>query len=122
MKAWLKALLSETVFSAWWILSGLSTISTFFLQGWSGKPRLVSAIFLGLGFAWANFRVFQKQESRISTLNTSLAIHQARTSQLRITPDNGSRYILSPVATARNADFNGGYFEFHLMVENTGQT
>jgi hypothetical protein len=121
MKAWLKALLSETVFSVWWILSGLSTLSTFFLPGWSGKPRLVSAVSLGLGFAWANYRVFQKKESRISKLNADLATYQARTSQLRITPDNGSRYILSPVATVRNADFNGGYFEFHLMVENTGR-
>jgi hypothetical protein len=121
LKDWLKALFSETAFTAWWILSGLSTLSTFFLPGWSGKPRLVSAISLGLGFAWANYRVFEKQESRISTLNSNLATQQARTSQLRITPDNGSRYILSPATNVRNADFNGGYFEFHLMVENTGR-
>ncbi len=121
MKKWLKALLSETAFSAWWILSGLSTLSTFFLRGWSGKPRLVSAISAVLGFAWANFRVFQKQESRISALNADLLSHQARTSQLRITPDNGSRYILVPVANLRNADFNGGFLEFHLMIENTGR-
>jgi len=121
MKKWLKALLSETVFSVWWILSGLSTLSTFFLRGWSGKPRLISAISAVVGFAWANFRVFEKQEARITALNADLRSHQARTSQLRITPDNGSRYILVPVDNLRHGDFNGGFFEFHLMIENTGR-
>jgi hypothetical protein len=121
MKNWLKALLSQTAFSAWWILSASSTLSTFFLKGWSGKPRLVSAISAILGFAWANFNVFQKQESRISALNEDLLLHQAKTSQLKITPDGGSRYILVPVGDTRKGDFNGIYLEFRLMIENVGR-
>jgi hypothetical protein len=121
MKNWLKALLSETLFSVWWILSALSTLSTFFLAGWSGKPRLVSAISTSLGFAWANFRVFQKQQSEILRFKGALASHEVRVSQLRITPDNGSRYILAPVGNVPHAEFKGGYLEFHLMIENTGR-
>ncbi len=121
MKNWLKALLSETLFSVWWILSAFSTLSTFFLKGWSGKPRLVSAISTILGFAWANFRVFQKQQGEILRLRGALPSHEARVSQLRITPDHGSRYILAPVENVPHADFRGGYLEFHLMIENTGR-
>ena len=121
MMKWLQALLSETVFSVWWILSALSTLSTFVVPGLSGKWRLVSAISAGLGFAWANYRVFQKQERQISALSAAVGSHEARASHLRITPDNGSRYILVPVGNQRNADFNGGYLETRLMIENTGR-
>ncbi len=121
MKNWLKALLSETLFSAWWILSAFSTLSTFFLKGWSGKPRLVSAISTILGFAWANFRVFEKQQGEILRLRGALSSHEERVSQLRIAPDDGSRYILSPVGNVSHANFRGGYLEFHLMIENTGR-
>ena len=120
MKNWLKALLSETLLSIWWTLSALSTLSTFFSRSWSGKPRIVSAISAVLGFAVANFRVFQKQQARISALTQAVASHETRASQLIITPDNGSRYILTPVG-APHGDFNGGYLEFHLMIENTGR-
>jgi hypothetical protein len=121
MKNWLKALLSETLFSAWWILSAFSTLSTFFLKEWSGKPRLVSAISTILGFALANFRVFQKQQGETARLRAALLKHEARVSQLRIAPDDGSRYILAPVGNVRHADFRGGHLEFHLMIENTGR-
>jgi hypothetical protein len=120
MMKWLKALWSETLLSVWWILSALSTLSTFFLRGWSGKPRLVSAISASLGFAWANFRVFQKQQREILRLQ-ALATQEARVSKLRITPANGSRYILCPVGNVPRADFRGGYLEFHLMIENLGR-
>jgi hypothetical protein len=73
MMKWLKALLSETIFSVWWILSDLSILSTFFLKGWSGKPRLVSSISASLGFARANFRVFQNQQREILRLQTLVA-------------------------------------------------
>jgi len=121
MKNWIEALLSETLYSAWWILSALSTLSTFFLKEWSGKPRLVSAISTILGFALANFRVFQKQQGEMARLGAALLKHEARVSQLRIAPDGGSRYILSPVRNVPGADFSGGYLEFHLMIENTGR-
>ena len=121
MQKWLRALLSETVFTAWWLLSALSTLSTFFFRNWSGKPRLISAILAIVGFAWANFRVFQKQQKRITELNVELASHRERTSQLRITVGDGSRYILMPVGDLRRADFNAAFLEFHLMIENTGR-
>jgi len=121
MKNWLKALLSETAFSAWWILSTLSTLSTFFIPVLSGKWRLVSAISAALGFGWANYRVFQNQEGQISALRTTVASPEARVSQLRITTDNGSRYILVPAGNQPHAHFNGAFLEFHLMIENTGR-
>lgn len=121
MRNWLEALWAETAFSAWWILSALSTLSTFFFPALSGKWRLVSAMSAAIGFAWANYRVFQKQEHRISVLSGSVASHEGRASQLRIKPDRASRYILIPVADHLHSDFNGGYFEFCLMVENVGR-
>lgn len=121
MNKWIKALLAETIFSVWWIVSALSTMSTFILSSLSGKPRLVSTISTLVGFAWANFRVFQKQEDKISRLTASVAVHEERKSELKITQDTGSRYFLNPVNNLRNADFNGAYFEFHLMIENVGR-
>jgi hypothetical protein len=120
MRSWLKALLSETVFTAWWALSGLSTLSTFFLTSLAGKPRLVLTIVTLAGFAWANFKVFQKQGARIAAIELSLESHTTRKSELRIRPDNGSRYILRPLNNVPKRDFNGAFLEFHLMVENTG--
>lgn len=121
MKNWLKALFSETILSVWWILSALSTLSTFFLRGWSGKPRLVSAISAILGFAWANFRVFRKQESQITELRQLQQKDEPRNAQLRITPSNRSRYILLPVSNVPQGDFKGVALEFHLMIENVGR-
>jgi len=122
LKTWLKALLSETILSIWWILSGVSTLSTFFVHSWSGKVRLALAIVTLLGFVLANLRVFQKQQGRISELNQALARHEARASQLRMMPDAGSHFMLRPVdLNRRRADFSGGVLEFHLMIENTGR-
>lgn len=121
VKAWLEELFSETV-ALWWILlSGLSTLTTFYLKGLSEKPRLASVVSLALGFAWANFKVFQKKQSQIAGLRLSLSVHESRVSQLIISADEGSRYILAPVGNVPHGDFNGGYFEFHLMVENVGR-
>lgn len=121
MKNWLKALLSQTAFSIWWILSALSTLSTFVLHGWSGKPRIVFVISGIIGFAWANYRVFRMQEAQISALQKTNQLSEARAAQLTITPDNGSRYILCPVSTVPHGDFNAMYLEFHLMIENAGR-
>lgn len=103
VKNWLKALLSETAFAVWWIVSAFSTLSTFFLTGLAGKPRLVSAISTILGFAWANCRVFQKQQADLLGLQGTLAHHEERISQLRIAQDDGSRYILHPVNNVLHA-------------------
>lgn len=121
VKNWLKALLSETAYSVWWILSALSTVSTFFFRTWSGKPRLISVASAIVGFALANFRVFQKQESQIGDLREATRQHEVRTAQLRITADNGSRYILRPVSSVPHGDFNAMWLELHLMIENTGR-
>jgi hypothetical protein len=121
MKYWLKSLWGETVLSIWSILSALSTLSTFFLKDWAGKPRLVSAISMIVGFAWANLRVFQKQQGEILRLRDALSSHQARVSKLKISQDQGSRYILAPIGSVPHVDFRGGYLEFHLMIENTGR-
>src|SRR5947209_5853515 len=57
----------------------------------------------------------------LQSLQVDLSSREERISQLRISSQGGSRYILSPVANIRDADFRGGYFEFHLMIENTGR-
>ena len=121
MKNWLKTLLSQTAFSIWWILSALSTLSTFFLHGWSGKPRIVFTISGMVGFAWANYRVFRIQERQIAALQETNQLSEVRVAQLSITPDGGSRYILCPASTVPHGDFNAMYMEFHLMIENAGK-
>lgn len=120
MKKWLTALWSETVIWFWWFLSGLSTLSTYFFPGgWSGKLRPVFAISFVLSFAWANFRVFQKQERRISVLTTDVASRETRVSELKIKPFGGS-YILRPAANAPHGDFDGGFVSLQLVIENSG--
>jgi len=121
MKNWLKALLAETFFSVVWILSALSTASTFFITSLSGKPRLVSAVAAIVGFAWASFRVFRKQELMLAGLAQAANVRETRTSQLTIAAGEGSRYILQPIPSVLHADFNAMYLEFRLMIENTGQ-
>jgi hypothetical protein len=112
MAKWLKALFSETLISIWWILSALSTLSTFFIPNLAAHWRFVSAISALIGFAVANYSVFRKQENRISTLDEALASRAERRSLLTISPDDGSRYILQPVSPdVRHADFRGGIFE-----------
>jgi cell division protein FtsB len=71
MKTWLEALFSETLSRVWLILSAFSTLVTFFMKGWSGKPLLVSATSMILGFAWANLKVFQKQQAEIARLEAA---------------------------------------------------
>jgi len=71
MKNWLKALFSEVPLRVWLILSAVSTLVTFFVQSWSGRPLLVSAASTIVGFAWANFKVFQNQQSEIARLRAA---------------------------------------------------
>jgi len=84
VKSWLKALVSETPSSVWLILSAASTLATFFLKPWSNKPLFVAATSLILGFAWANFRLFQKQQGEIETLAASHRSLQQRDEEDRI--------------------------------------
>src|SRR5882724_9381686 len=117
MKNWLKALFSQWLTSTLSVISILSTLTTFFFPGLAVQLRLVLAISAILGFAWANFIVFKNQQIRISTLERA----QERKPELIITPDRGSQYILQPLGDLRRADFAGGHFEFHLMIENRGR-
>jgi hypothetical protein len=118
---WLKALFSETIVSVWLILSAFSTLSTFFFRNWSGKPRLISLASAIIGFAFANYRVFQKQEARVLALEEANRSRDDRSAQLRIMADNGSRYILRPVSNVPQGNFNAMFLEFHLMIENAGR-
>ena len=43
-----------------------------------------------VGFAWANYKVFQKQEGRVSELREAIQFQEIRISNLMITPDPGS--------------------------------
>ena len=98
MKSWLKALLSETVVSVWWILSAVSTLTTFVLKGWSGKLLVVSAVSTILGFAWANFKVFQKQQAEIARLgaaNITLQSLKQRDDEQRIRDLQELRAVLA---------------------------
>lgn len=121
MRDWFKALWSETAYSIWWLLSAFSTLSTYAVPGMSARVRMAAALSTIVGFAWANFRVFKKQEARILASHSKIALLEDRTSQLKITVDDGSRYILKPVGNVPRGDFNGIFLEFHLMIENSGR-
>jgi hypothetical protein len=118
---WFRALFSETVASAWWVFSACSNLTTFFVHRLSGYPRLVSGVSAILGFAWANFAVYRKQEALIAESRRSKTLEEARQSELKITSDNG-RYILVPVTNdVRSGDFRAMWLEFQLMIENVGR-
>jgi hypothetical protein len=121
MIPWLKALIAETPFAVWTLISTASTLTTFYFPRLAGAPRVVSILSAILGFAWANFKVFQKQEKRIAELGQAIALNEVRTSALLIRQANGSRYIVHPVGSSPLGDFNGIFLEFRLMIENTGR-
>lgn len=109
---WFRALLSETAASAWWIFSACGNFATFFVHRLSGYPRLVSGVSAILGFAWANFAVFRKQEALVAESRRSKPPEDTRRSELKITPNNG-RYILVPVTNdVRSGDFRAMWLEF----------
>ena len=121
VQGWLKALFSETLVCVWLVLSALSTLATFFIHGLSGQWRAGSLISLILGFALANYRVFRKKAIENDSLQRSREEEEVWTSELMITPQGGSRYILHPLPNLPHPDFKGGWLEFHLMVENAGR-
>lgn len=121
LESWVKSLLSETFPRVWIVLSGFSTLSTFFLRTWSEKPLRVSLLSLVLGFFWATFRVFRHQQTLIAELRQAQSQEYTRIAELRITADGG-RYVLIPVApNVRVGDFQAIFVEFRLMIENLGQ-
>jgi hypothetical protein len=71
MKTWLRSLCSEAIFAIWVSLSGVSTLLTFFpFFPMAGRVRPILIGVTLVGFAWGNFRVFQKQQARIAALTT----------------------------------------------------
>jgi hypothetical protein len=88
-----------------------------------------------VSFAIANFKLFQSQQTQIDdlegdvslqekeivSLKSELARRNERVSQLTIHPAQGSKYILRPVNATPHGDFSGGYFEFRLRIENSGE-
>jgi hypothetical protein len=120
MTSWFRALWAQT-FLAWWaILSAVSTFSTFFVPSWSGKLRGLFALSGIVAFGWANYRVFRGKHAELIELQSELAAHSKRRSDLVIMEEPGSRYILHPVANIQQADFDGAYVEFWFMIENRG--
>ena len=119
MKEWLKALLSQASITIWTIVSAVSTLATFF-PSLPHRLRPATLLVALISFAWANFKVFQRERVGNETLRGALAQHEARVSKLVIEPDRRSLFILQPLGNVPRADFKGGYFEFHLLIENTG--
>jgi len=135
--AWLRDLFSKAPYAVWSVASVASTLLTFIPLvpfKFSGFVQPALIVFAMVSFARANFKLFQSkqteigdlegdlrvQEAKITALEEELAKHNERVSKLTIRPGKGSRYILRPLASTRNADFDGGYFEFRLRVENSG--
>jgi hypothetical protein len=134
---WLRDLFSKAPYAAWTVASVASTLITFIPLvpfKFSGFVRPALIAFALVSFGRANFKLFQSkqteiddlegdlrlQEAKITNLEEELAKRDERVSKLTIHPGKNSHYILFPVATTPQADFNGGYFEFKLRVENNG--
>jgi hypothetical protein len=120
MQKWLKALISQASITTWTIVSVVSTLATFF-PSLPHELRPATFVVALISFAWANYKVFQKVQAANDILREALAQHDARVSNLVIVADRGSRYTLQPLDNIPRADFRGGYFEFYLMIENTGK-
>ncbi|SRR6266702_2877688 len=84
MLPWLRAIARETAPAVLALLSGLSTLATFFFPKLAGYPRGVLAACFVAGFAWANLRVFQKQQAEIARLTATLRLVQQTDEQDRI--------------------------------------
>jgi hypothetical protein len=69
----------------------------------------------------SGYRASQQLTAKLSELTSAVAAHEARRSELTITPSEGARYILWPDGEVAHGPFVAGHFEFHLMVENTGR-
>jgi hypothetical protein len=65
MVAWLRAITRETAPAVLTLLSGLSTLATFFIPRLAGHPREVLAACFVVGFGWASLRVYEKQQQQI---------------------------------------------------------
>jgi hypothetical protein len=112
----------------------LTTLAFLIPSNFTGVLRIVLYTSVVVGFGAANFRVFQNQQQRIDDLTRESGFQeqrlqevkgqvegrQAAVASLTVHPVVGSRYILHPTSSVPHADFDAGYFEFHLRVENSG--
>lgn len=73
MTLWLRAILHETWLAGFTLLSALSTVATFFVPKLAGQPRFALALCTVIGFAIANWRVYEKQQKKIYDLESALA-------------------------------------------------
>ena len=111
-------------YATWSVASALSTLLTFLTL--IHLPLYVSVIFILLAvvtFAMANFKLYRHQQSEIEELRQQVQAlqHREPVTKLRIHRAADSRYILTPVHQMAHGDFNGGYFDFNLRVENNGE-
>lgn len=118
MRTWGKALLRETMPAAIGVFSLASTVITFLPRLGLYSIRWVPLICLIGAFAWANLRVFKKQQLTIEDLQSRLAALGARRAQLIIHPRGPSTYIVvkEPALAAPNKI----YVELDLVIENKG--
>lgn len=123
MIAWLNALRKETVPAVISAASLLSTIATFIFPSLAGNLRLVTFLSLLIGFAWANFRVFEKQSQAITALESKLreaTRDESREARLVIHPGDKSYYVLAHSGPMLKGDFVGILLDLELSVENKG--
>jgi hypothetical protein len=94
-----------------------STVLTFFPSLGLHRFRWVALVCLIGAFAWANLRVFQKQQGLVQDLQSRLAPEPARRAQLVLGPRGGSTYIVvwDPAGKPKQI-----YVELNLAIENKG--
>src|SRR6266853_149651 len=120
----------RAVFRHWWVLVVeivlvVVDIAERWFNIWIQPPHW---LFLTIGVAVlvvAQYLAFRElhltYRQALVGFETARAANNSRTSQLRIVPEKGSRYILKPVSDQDRIHFGGAFLEFRLMVENTVQ-
>ncbi len=120
----------RAVFRHWWfIVVEILLVAVDFAERWFNiwiQPPHWLLLTIGIAvLAAAQYRAFrelyQTHSKALVGLETERAASNSRTSQLRILPDEGSRYILQRVSDQDRIHFRGAFLEFHLMVENGGK-
>jgi hypothetical protein len=122
MVSWVRAILHETWLAGFTFLSALSTVATFFLPKLAGQPRFISMFCIVLGFAVANWRVYEKQSKRISELESALkesSREPIRKSDLRIHPYEHSCFTLVTNFQDRS-QLRGMHVNLDMALENRG--
>ncbi len=120
--SWLRAILHETWFAGFTLLSALSTIATFFFPRLAGQPRFVLVLCTILGFAFANWSVHEKQQKKIRDLESALteaSKEKIRKAELRIYAYDQSSFTLVTNYSNR-AQLLGMHVYLDMALENHG--